>query len=143
LRDAGVALPVRRHARLHDPAAARVPRRRQGTRARGAGGGASRAPADRAVVPELRVPDRAQLPALPAMPRAAEGSGPVVLEAARPALVGLPLLRDAGAPGAKAPPVVGAEWGGATPAAGPRRAAEAKRAAQAQAGRPRQGRRVG
>ena len=56
-----------------------------------------------AVLPELRAPDRAHVPALPELPRARQGSVRVVREADRPALDAVPVLRDArprlGAPG--------------------------------------------
>src|SRR5581483_6904896 len=60
---------------------------------------ASRAPASRAVVPELRAPDRADLPALPELPCAREGPLRVVRQAGGPALDRVPLLRGAAAPG--------------------------------------------
>ena len=60
--------------------------------------GAARAPARGAVVSELRAPGRAHLPALPELPRPDQGPVRVVRKADRPALVGLPLLRDAAAP---------------------------------------------
>ena len=53
---------------------------------------------EEAVVPELRAPGRAQLPALPELPRPDQGPVRVVRQADRPALVDLPLLRDPGAP---------------------------------------------
>ena len=48
----------------------------------------------RAVVPELRVPGREELPALPELPAPAQGPLPDLRQAGRPALGALPLLRD-------------------------------------------------
>ena len=46
------------------------------------------------ILPELRVPDREELPALPQLPAPAQGSLPELRQAGRPALDALPLLRD-------------------------------------------------
>ena len=46
------------------------------------------------LVPELRVPDREGLPALPQLPAPAQGPVPELRQAGRPALGALPLLRD-------------------------------------------------
>ena len=54
LRDGRLAVPVRRHDRLLDPAPAGVPRRHARARARDPRLGAARAPARGAVLPELR-----------------------------------------------------------------------------------------
>ena len=95
LRDRRLAVPVRRHDRLLDPAPAGVPRRQARARARDPRLGAARAPARGGVVPELRAPGRAHLPALPELPRPDQGPVRVVRQADRPALVDLPVLRDA------------------------------------------------
>ena len=94
VRGRGLAVPVHRHDRLHDPAPAGVHRGPQGARARDPRRGAARQAADRAVVPELRVPGREELPALSRMPDPHQGPMPLLREADRPALGDVPLLRD-------------------------------------------------
>src|SRR5262245_21693009 len=90
LRDRGVAVPVRGHDRLLDPAAAGVSRRSARARARDPSLGAAAATARGAVVPQLRAPGRAHLPALPELPGEDQGPVRVVWQADRPALVDLP-----------------------------------------------------
>ena len=120
------AVPVSRHDRLLDPASARVPRRQARARTRDPGVRAAGATARGGVVSQLRAPGRAQLSALPELPSPDQGSVRVVWQADRPALVGLPVLRDAGPPRGPAQ--------NAAPSAGPRAASKAsKRAALTQA----------
>ncbi len=83
LRDGGVAVPVRGHARVHDPAPAGVPRGRARARTGDAGGGGAPAPARSRPVPALRLSDRAGLHPLPELPAQVEGAVRELLQAAR------------------------------------------------------------
>jgi len=47
-----------------------------------------------ALLPQLRVPGREELPALPELPAPAQGPVPQLRQAGRPALGGVPLLRE-------------------------------------------------
>src|SRR5688500_9971214 len=89
-RAALVRLPLPGHDRLLDPAPPGVSRRPARARARDPRLRAAPAPARGAVVPELRAPDRTQLPALPELPGADQGPVRVVRQADRPALVAVP-----------------------------------------------------
>ena len=96
LRHGGVAVPVRGHDRLHDPAPAGVP----GGRARARAGDAGRRGAPARVrplaVPALRLPRRARLRALSELPAQAQGALRQLLAPARPGVDDLPVLRDRG-----------------------------------------------
>ena len=94
LRDGRLLLPLHRHRRLRDRAPAGVPRGRPRARAGDQSGGAARAPAARAVLPQLRVPGRENFLRCPNCQRAAQGPLPDLRQAGRPALGPLPLLRD-------------------------------------------------
>src|SRR5262245_22152587 len=95
LRDGGLVVPLRGDDRLLDPAPAGVPGRPARARARDPRLRAAPAPARGAVVPELRAPGRAHLPALPQLPGEDQGPVRVVRQADRSTLVDLPVLRDA------------------------------------------------
>ena len=97
LRDRGLAVPVRGHDRLHDPAPARVPRGRARARTRDAGRRGAPARARPVAVPALRLPHRARLRALPELPAQAQGALRELLAPARPGVDDLPLLRGRGA----------------------------------------------
>ena len=94
LRDDRLLLPLHRHRRLRDRAAAGVPRGRPRARAGDQSRRAAGAPAARADLPQLRVPGREELPALPQLPAPPQGPLPDLRQAGRPALGPLPLLRD-------------------------------------------------
>ena len=94
-RDAARALPaVPRRARLHALPAARVPRGRARARARDQGDGGAAQPA-RQPVPRVPRERRSDLPRVPGVHDAAEASVRELQRAARGALAGLPVLRDA------------------------------------------------
>ena len=101
------AVPVRRPARLHGPAPARVPGGRARARARG---GDRRSPPGAAAprtVPVLQLPHRAGVRALPQLPAKAQGALRQLLAPAGPGVDDLPLLRGGRAGGldpARAPP---------------------------------------
>ena len=94
LRDDRLLLPLRRHRRLRDRPAAGVPRGRPRARAGDQGRRAAGAPADRALLPQLRVPGREELPALSQLPAPPQGPLPDLRQAGRPPLEPLPVLRD-------------------------------------------------
>ena len=89
-----------------------------------------------ALLPQLRIPGREELPALPPVPAPAQGPLPELRQAGRPALGALPLLRDARSPSAAAPPT------GSPPRAVAARAAPERAAARrrARSDRPESGR---
>ena len=127
------------HDRLHDPASARVPRGRPRARAGDPRRGAPRQAARGAVLPQLRLPDRAHLPALSGLQGPGEGPVRVLPEADRPALDDLPLLRDAAATrrsASRAAPSPPAALRRAEPRPRARRRARPKRTAAAERARP-------
>ena len=93
LRHRGVAVPVRGHDHLHDPAPARVPRGRARARTGDAGRRGAPAQLDHGAVPALRLSDRARLHPLPELPAQAQGALRQLLAPARPGVDDLPLLR--------------------------------------------------
>ena len=95
----GSLFPYIGTARLCDRAPAGVPRGRPRARAGDPRGRAEGAPAHRGLLPELRIPGREELPALPELPAPAQGPLSDLQQAGRSALGALSLLRRPAAGG--------------------------------------------
>ena len=132
---AALAVPVRRDDRLHDRAAAGVPRRRARARARDAGRRGAAARARLPAVPALRLRGRARLPALPELP--AQAQGPVRELRAKPLDPEWRICPycEAEVPGASRPPPRAAGAARGADGASPTADASAERAARAQPAR--------